>query len=266
MDTNEPVEPWEDPPWLTDSLDAQQALETLEAKGLNRLKLIGYLVLLRLDYEKTTTLRKIKAAVRGFDRAAEQVLDTIASLLPHTERVIEPEDAAEVRATEQRLQVPKGSLQPGLDQVPLHLEAVKLTLKRELPLIKRHAMRQHFKARLVCEAKGPGPSDFHDMEVSALINAATADFSKDSYSADTHKNWRANHKALLQTTARQNLPGDIEYLFYPTWKIKSEKAFIEYFEDEVKTALEEVERADEARAAEECQAVLDDFKRHTPRE
>ena len=49
MDTNEPVEPWEDPPWLTDSLDAQQALETLEAKGLNRLKLIGYLVLLRLD-------------------------------------------------------------------------------------------------------------------------------------------------------------------------------------------------------------------------
>ena len=270
MDTHEPyIEAWADPPWLTKSVDAQQALETLEAKDRGRRWRIGFLVLLRRDYtERKVTLKKMKAAAKRFDGAAEQVLDTTASLLPHTERMTALEDADEIREAAERLQVPKDSLQLGLGQVPLHLKAVTLTLKRELTLIERNALRQVLKARLVCEAKGPTPHDFHDMEVSALINAALDGLLNGDYSADAHKNWRANHKALLQTTGRRELPSDIEYLFHPTWEIKSEKAFIEYFEDEIETAREEVRRADEkTRAAEEWQAVLDEVtdEAHTPR-
>ena len=66
MDTHEPyIEAWADPPWLTNSPDAQQALETLEAKDRNRLWLIGFLVLLRRDYEeRQVKLKKGKAAAK----------------------------------------------------------------------------------------------------------------------------------------------------------------------------------------------------------
>ena len=273
MDANQPyLAAWGDPPWLTDSVDAQQALETLEAKGRDRLWLIGYLVLLRRDYERRVKLRTLRAAAKRFNLAAKKVLDAIPSLLPNIERIIEPEDATEVRAAEQRLDVPTGSLQLGLDQVPLHLEAVKLTLERELPLIERNAMRQHLKALLVCEARGPDRQHFYDMEVSALINAATADFSKDTYSADAHKDWRARHKKLIQRGIPQDLPPDITFLFDEVWELRSERNLVEFFEDLVETARWEEEAWQEheakEREAEEMQAAQDELDdvAHIPRE
>ena len=208
---------WPDPPWLTNSPDAQQALKTLEAKGRDRLWLIGYLVLLRRDYEKPATLRTVKAAARRFTLAASKVSDAVASLLRYAEEIVEPEDAKAIEAAEKRLHVREGSIDPHLDKVPIHLEAVKLSLERAQRFVKRNSLRRDLKVSLVCEARGPGPRDFHDMEVSALINAATTDFSKDAYSADAHKDWRRRQKALSEKhlAAKPRQRKDIGTLFDP---------------------------------------------------
>ena len=237
---------WPDPSWLVNSWKARDALKTLVSNGSARNWVIAWLQLIRTEHQRPTR-GQVDAAARAFDKATEKVLRVVVPLSRYPDLTNDKDRFAHSNA-EMKLQVAPGSLpEPQLDEVRSQLELVKLSLAHAKRLVRKRTLPDALKALLVRETRGPQPHDFHDMEVSELIDAATNEFRNDVYSADNHKNWRAEHKDLIQTLPYPRRPGaDIKEFFDPSWQFRteSERDFLVYIQGELDVVHLEAEYQD----------------------
>jgi len=195
-----------DPDWLTTT--AKDALDELTREGRDRTRILAGLELLRAEIlgakgapvglggaqpGKLPSKRQIDAAVRRMSLATEAVERVVTPF----SRLPEFLDCQPSFDTLNKELDPHGIFRPELSSVTKYLTLVIMAMTNLKGLIRRNGLRDLLKAYVVvhaCDWKGR----WYDMQVSELIEAATVKGRARTYGADTHKDWRHRHAALIE--------------------------------------------------------------------
>ena len=223
------TEPLKEPAWLTRSLDARRALRALVERGRNQNRLITALTLLHLEARAQRgkavvelggqtialpTKRQVDSALAAVKRAEKKVRVTVAEPFEKIQEILRfsrrPERGIG-RIFDSGPPALKGvdDLPDGYDDLFLPLTdldevltSVRIAVEHVKLLMTSHTLRDELKAYLVAHAYDFETGRYFDQEVADLIDAATQETRKGLYTADAHKDWRHDHKELIEKAKR----------------------------------------------------------------